>query len=422
MTPTTLTEGELLMAQARTTLLLDTKPAAAFLATCAMQLRIVPNPDIETMRTDATVLEFNPTWIASLPREQLVTVVAHEVWHCALLHPYRRGSRDLHGWNVACDHRVNHDLIAWGYELPPGMLCDPQFQDPAIWGADAIYAKLASEQPPPPPAQPATSDQGSDDGPDGPTDDSADTSDGDQDSGQDGPAASMPGSMPGCPSGEFVDGSEVPEAKTEEDWKIVAEQAASVARMAGTLPGDAELALKHARQSKLDWRAILREFIVQAAPTDYSWTSPNRRYVAGGLYLPGPIKESVGEIVVFSDTSGSCAGLAADFAAELTAIVSEVRPERVHVVYVDTRVQGTAEFEPDDLVVIEPRGGGGTTFQPAFDWTEEQQIQPRVAIYLTDLESSDTPREPDYPVLWATPAWVTDAPPFGQAVQIDPHV
>src|SRR5229473_1932124 len=95
------------------------------------------------------------------------------------------------------------------------------------------------------------------------------------------------------------------------------------------------------------------------------------------------------------------------------AIIDEVKPERLHAVYCDARVQGNAEFEPGDDVVLKLAGGGGTAFQSVFDWVEERDIHPRVAVYFTDLEGP-APIEPDYPVLWVTPAWVTLDPPFGQ--------
>jgi predicted metal-dependent peptidase len=209
---------------------------------------------------------------------------------------------------------------------------------------------------------------------------------------------------------------------TETDWKIAAEQASRVANAAGKLPGGADRAIKRARESVQDWRETLRRFIEQTQPVDYSWSQPNRRYVASGLYLPGTTKENLGYFVIAIDTSGSVNQSMLDsFGAELTAIMHEARPERLQVVYCDTRVRSTEVFTPDDgAVVLHAKGGGGTRFQPVFDMVNQQtaeQDAPKALLYFTDLECSDRPVEPgEYPVLWITPPWVTRRAPFGEQV------
>jgi predicted metal-dependent peptidase len=60
-----------------------------------MRLRFEAKPDVQTMATDGTTLFYAPDFVATLPDAELVGVMAHQVMHCALLHPFRRGSRDL---------------------------------------------------------------------------------------------------------------------------------------------------------------------------------------------------------------------------------------------------------------------------------------------------------------------------------------
>ena len=56
---------------------------------------------------------------------------------------------------------------------------------------------------------------------------------------------------------------------------------------------------------KLDWRVLLQKFMENYDRTDYRWAPPNRRHVHSGLYLPGARNESLGEVVIAIDTSGS---------------------------------------------------------------------------------------------------------------------
>ena len=66
------------------------------------------------------------------------------------------------------------------------------------------------------------------------------------------------------------------------------------------------------------------------------------------------------------------------------------------------------------------RGGGGTAFTPVFEWVAENlDEEPACLIYLTDLESYDTPDDPGYPVLWAAVETSRKDGPFGRTVKID---
>jgi predicted metal-dependent peptidase len=190
------------------------------------------------------------------------------------------------------------------------------------------------------------------------------------------------------------------------------------ARKAGTMPGDAERAVKDVRESRTDWRNILKEFVDHTMPSDYSWLHPNRRFISQGIYLPGVEKENLGALLIAVDTSGSIDGaLLNTFGSNIQAILSEARPEVVHVVYCDHRVQFTQEFTPDDTLALQPKGGGGTSFIPPFEWAKSKDLDVRAAIYLTDLEG-DFPPDPGYPVLWTTPEYINHVPPFGSVVRL----
>jgi predicted metal-dependent peptidase len=188
--------------------------------------------------------------------------------------------------------------------------------------------------------------------------------------------------------------------------------------MAGKAPGGIRRATEAADRATVDWRAALRNSFAAAIPEDYSWSSPNRRHIDSGLYLPSIRKDGVGEIVVGVDCSGSInrrhLGL---FQDELNSIISERRPQRVHVLYFDTQVQSAAVFEQGEPITLEPVGGGGTSFCPCFEYIEEQSIQPQALVVFTDLEGSFPDAAPSHPVLWAA---TRDHPaPFGEVIPMD---
>jgi predicted metal-dependent peptidase len=205
--------------------------------------------------------------------------------------------------------------------------------------------------------------------------------------------------------------------RQEHEWSIAAEQALRSAKACGHDPAGIERRLTENRQSQQDWRAILRDFVAAAAPSDYRWTPANRRYIASGLYFPSVERRGLGEIVIAVDTSGSIGKLELEqFAGEISAISEEAQPDAIHVVYCDAAVQSTQEFTASEPVRLEPRGGGGTDFCPPFQWVDENSIAPVCFIYLTDSCCHSYPEAPEYPVLWVTDSRRTA--PFGETLRI----
>ena len=66
-------------------------------------------------------------------------------------------------------------------------------------------------------------------------------------------------------------------------------------------------------------------------------------------------------------------------------------------------------------IKLEERGGGGTAFNPPFNWVDHAGLDPHALIYFTDGLGSVGPdarhdfTDPDYPVFWIT---TFDAPSF----------
>jgi predicted metal-dependent peptidase len=386
------------------------------------------------MATDGVRIVYNPAFVDQLKPAELEGTLAHEVLHCALGHHCRRGERDPRLWNEAADLAINPILIANGFTLPAGALNDPVF---ANLSAEEIYARLlrkSTERG----AAPKRAQQQLNPG--------GGTAAGSQDAA--GSAASNPKSDPssqspsdqGAPTmgeaeeptqtgsggfGEVWDAADergrtaspAEKRRQEHEWNIAAEQALRSAKACGRDPVGVERPLTESRQSQQDWRAILRDFVASTTPADYRWMPPNRRHIASGLYLPSVERRGLGEIVIAVDTSGSIGKHELEqFAGEISAISEEAQPEAIHVVYCDAAVQSAQEFRASEPLRLEPKGGGGTDFRPAFEWVAEKDVAPACLIYLTDLCCDSFPETPAYPVLWVTDSRRTA--PFGETVRI----
>ncbi len=202
------------------------------------------------------------------------------------------------------------------------------------------------------------------------------------------------------------------------DWKIATIQAANAARAEGKLPASLARFVEALTEAKLDWRAMLRRFITETSKDDYSWQRPNRRFLEQGFILPTLYSESMGEIVVGIDTSGSISQEMLNvFGGEIKAIVQSSRPVKTHIVYCDAAVNHVDEFGPNDDLKFDMHGGGGTAFKPVFDYIAEKGIKPVCVVYLTDLYGDTTFAAPDYPVMWG--CTTEQRAPWGETVPVE---
>ena len=140
------------------------------------------------------------------------------------------------------------------------------------------------------------------------------------------------------------------------------------------------------------------------------------------VIYPRRKRDQVGTIVVVRDTSGSIDNaLCAEFSAQVTTLTSDLRCRTV-VIDCDTRIHREITLEAGDECPAEAVGGGGTSFEPAFERVRElMDCGEEVAgvIYLTDLDGSfpDEASVPCVPVLWA--AYNTNSvAPFGRTIRV----
>jgi predicted metal-dependent peptidase len=375
--------------KARAGLVLD----SPFFASLALRMTLQEDRTAQTVWTNGQKIGFNPDFIDGLPLDVLKGVLCHEVMHIACSHNTRRGERDPDDWNKAGDYAVNSILHDCNVALPANHLYDPSFKDMA---AEQIYSHIHQKPEQKPQGQGNPDPNG-------------------QDKVQD-----KRGDPGGCGEVRDFKGTPAEVAQAEQDNKISVQQAMTQAQAMGDLPGGLKRMVEKILAPCVNWKEVLRRFIDQSAKSDYTWTRPNRRYISAGLYLPALHSEQLPPIVVTVDTSGSIDNeTLSQFASELTAILSEYKTTCT-VLYCDTKVRSTADFNQEDLpVTLHAEGGGGTDFRPPFAWIEREGITPACMIYLTDLECSRFPEyPPDYPVLWAVIGDCKRIPPFGETVKI----
>lgn len=193
-------------------------------------------------------------------------------------------------------------------------------------------------------------------------------------------------------------------------------------KLAGKGAGQADGVFGDLLSPAIDWRKVLREFVTEtcAGRDESSWRKPNRRYLGMDIYMPSMVGTTMTELVIGFDTSGSIFGgeEMTRFVTEIKAIVEDVKPSKVHVIYWDTRVAGHQTFEDGQFAVqdLRVKGGGGTDGSVLFDYLRDKHINPQAIVQFTDGYVGDWGRT-DVPTLWAVTSSLQA--PFGTTIRVE---
>lgn len=160
-------------------------------------------------------------------------------------------------------------------------------------------------------------------------------------------------------------------------------------------------------QPQIDWREALREFVSATcnAKDASSWRRVNRRMLGQDVYLPTLVGEKVGHIAVGVDTSGSIGTDELNvFLSEVKAIVDEVHPDKIDLIYWDGAVAGHEVYDMATMSNLvsstKPVGGGGTDPTCMMRYLKEHNLKPECIIQLTDGYIGDWGDEWDAPIMW----------------------
>ena len=178
---------------------------------------------------------------------------------------------------------------------------------------------------------------------------------------------------------------------------------------------------------KVDWRDALREFVTSTikGKDEFTWRRLNKRHLANDILMPSVENETIGELIVAIDTSGSIGSKElTEFATELVSICEVAQPEKVRVLWWDTQVHGEQVFEGDytDIAsLLKPLGGGGTHVSSVAEYINKERLQAECVVVFTDgYVESNIAWNITSPTLWMiTQNKNLDVPMGGKKVMVD---
>lgn len=368
---------------------------APFYGLMAHRWQLQADPKAVDVWVDGKTLGYNPAWVDAASFDALLSAIAHSAHHVALLHHLRRHGRDKAAWNKAADVPVNAALHAGGFALPKGVKVNSGDEMKAAEECYTYTKPMDSAGGQQKRKEDDNQAGGQADGQGGGQDD--DQADADTDAPSSGEVRDQAG----------TNGGEMDEAELEKATSEALQDVASIAQQAKAsgygLPASIEEQIKKLLYPQADWREILRDYLNSMARSDYSWTRPNRRFIGSGIYLPSMQAENnLGEIVISVDTSISISRDAlAAFGGAINELLEDLNPEKVTVIYCDSKIHRVEEYSQDTYPIeFKAIGRGCTSLCPPFEYIEENGIYPDVFLYFTDLGGKSPESEPDYPVFW----------------------
>jgi predicted metal-dependent peptidase len=368
---------------------------------------------IPTAFTDGLNKKYGEEFISNLTDAELRGLVLHENLHVALKHTLRfrkEFMQDRMLVNVATDYAVNSvikNLDDSSFcELPQGGLYDEKFKN---WSAREIYNYLKQNLPPQPEVKISKSKG---------------------ENGEDKITISIDGKkyeVSASDEHDFSGGGEEMSAAEQAQMSDAIDRALREGGiLAGRMGAKLPRAITEMLEPKVDWKETLRDFVTSSTrgSDEFTWRKFNKRMVANDYYLPSLENESVGELIIAIDTSGSIGGAELnEFATELASICENVSPEKVRVLWWDTEVHGEQVFMDNYTGIahmLKPQGGGGTRVSCVSDYLIKQKVTAEGVLVFTDgYVESDIDWRVSCPTLWLVTQNKSFNPPVGKMVYKD---
>lgn len=341
--------------------------------------------DCPTAYTDGFNKRYGAAFLTTLSDPEIAGLVLHENLHVILKHLPRHTDlwkADPKLANAAADYVANAIIMAISDKnlcrLPKGGLYDARFIN---WSVREVYDYLKTGQPK------NKSENGEESNP-------LPSGKPERNKGSSGEESVTIGSetfdLDSMDEHDFENveqmGDEALKKLSEDINEAIHEGGMLAGRMGVNLPRS----ISEIVEGAVDWKEELSQFITNyvRGADELTWRRFNRRRLADDDYMPTTISETVGEIIVPIDTSGSIGGEdLARFAGELASICEVCQPERVRVLWWDTKVHAEQVFSgnyADLCKLLKPMGGGGTKVTCVSDYINKNNLNADCVVMFTD--------------------------------------
>lgn len=187
----------------------------------------------------------------------------------------------------------------------------------------------------------------------------------------------------------------------------------AVNKAAGNVPEFVIKALDQLNDSKLPWKALLRNAIMtQVSRKTMNTTKKiNRRFA---LPVPGKKQKRTMTLGVCVDSSGSVSDAQfTEFLSEVKSIAKQIT--KTYLIHADCEVQAVEDLSKTKLEV-KRKGNGGTAYQPAI--TKCKELGCTMIVYFGDFDCADKPQNPGVPFIWVGVGSQEAPGKFGKVIRL----
>lgn len=420
---TTLKDGdlEILKKKMLRSIEIDTQKLVSdekFISGLLLRMPVIPVRDcrVNTALTDGTNIYFDIDFYTQLNPEERKFVLAHEVWHNALLHFIRRENRDAEYWNIATDCEINYALSQDGFVMPAN-LCYPSHEDEGKCAED-IYDHIAkaakkrqgSKNPKDSGGQGSGNGKGysktkgnsrTDSSGSGPVFDEQFDNHMDKQS-QDEEYGSASESGDGSETGFKAPTDKWGEKGFDKDFKpsigddvadkireMVISEAQRYERTKGSVPGSVKRIIDTICKPEVRWEELLAQFVTTCLGDKRQWLPPLRRAVYDGMYFQSRRGQKI-NVSCIVDTSGSTTGDLPKFLTELVSLLETFGNYELSLIHCDCDVHKVEVYDQSNPFPIDNvrdfafEGGGGSDLNPGFEEIIKRGFEPACCIVFTD--------------------------------------
>ena len=185
------------------------------------------------------------------------------------------------------------------------------------------------------------------------------------------------------------------------------------------------LGLEELITPRVDWRDALRMFMTSTCRKKErsTWRRPNRRYLHQDIVMPTLEGNSINELVLARDTSGSMWGdRMTAVTSEMVGLAQNLSIDKIHVIDWDGEVEHHETYNSDTFKnapeLRTAHGGGGTDPTCVSDYLSKNNIKPDAVVMLTDGEVCSWGNWTT-PVLWAITNETNITAPVGKTININ---
>lgn len=320
---------------------------------------------------------FNTDWLGTKTREQVVSILKHEVLHLVMDHHGRLNDRDKNLYNIAADCAINQhiqNLPDEGIKLDKLSKLIGKTLLP-FESADYYYSELYAK------------------------------------------AEKIPMAGNGAPKTLDEHNFPIEGDETNSELRKLAVKSASdqaVRSTAGNVPTSLLKVLGELNaEAKLNWKQLLRNFVATSTSNLRIHTAKkiHRRL---GIEHPGIKKKRLLKLGVCLDDSGSMSDN--QIVEILTEVQAIAKTNDVLLVFADCEVNHVEKLDSRSKIKPARHGNGGTAYQPAIDKCMEHNCT--AIIYAGDMDTADVPKNPGVPFLWLTVGSETKPGDFGRMVKL----